>query len=377
MTLTKTESDAINDSGEIETAFENTIPFGPQTLWAKLERSDGCASISSIVNFTVTVLPPPEINTPEDIALCDDTTPGDGIEVFDLTTKTGEITGGNADYIVTYYENQADAEGGINAIAAPGTYANTTPWLQEVFARVETPEGCFDTTVFNLVVNPLPGIVMVTDYPECETEVGTGLATFDLTSQDSGITNNNAQYIVEYYTSSGAAQSGDPAGLADSPYTTATTTLYVRVTDTDTGCVNYGELNLEVVPVPVPGVATPLEVCENDPSLNNLYIGTFDLTPAINEVVNGQSGLTVTVHEREADAIAGINAIADPAAYTNTNSDPADPADGNQTIFINITRTGTECFAVAPVTVIVHPIPAIGELTPYELSDYTNSHDGV
>jgi hypothetical protein len=374
--LTEDDANAGIDPIDDITAFVS----GTQIVYVRAFEADTPACYS-IANISITVNSRPEIFAAIDYILCDDNGAGDGVEVFDLTTKTDEITGGNATYIVSYYESQADAEGALNPIAAPGTYTNTTPWTQEIFVRAETAEGCVETTSFTLVVNPLPAIVTPVEDTECESAVGSGEATFDLASQDAIITGNNADYIVEYYNSQAAAQAPDPAGLVDTaPYTTGTTTLYVRVTDSNTNCVSYGELNLEVVPVPVPGVATPLEVCEDDPAPVNIYIGTFDLTPAINEIVGAQSGLTVTVHHNLADAENNENAVGNTTAYNNIHAPgatPANPADGTQVVYVRLQQTGTECYAIGMIDIIVHPIPAIGELEPYELCDNNNSPDGI
>jgi gliding motility-associated-like protein len=375
-------ADANAGTGALTVPNLVTTQVQSQTVYIRvIENGAGNPDCFTVVELSLTVNPLPEVIQAIDYILCDDNGAGDGVEVFDLTTKTDEITGGNATYIVSYYESQADAEGALNPIAAPGTYTNTTPWTQEIFVRAETAEGCVETTSFTLVVNPLPAIVTPVEDTECESAVGSGEATFDLASQDAIITGNNADYIVEYYNSQAAAQAPDPAGLVDTaPYTTGTTTLYVRVTDSNTNCVSYGELNLEVVPVPVPGVATPLEVCEDDPAPVNIYIGTFDLTPAINEIVGAQSGLTVTVHHNLADAENNENAVGNTTAYNNIHAPgatPANPADGTQVVYVRLQQTGTECYAIGMIDIIVHPIPAIGELEPYELCDNNNSPDGI
>ncbi|MED5354286.1 MAG: gliding motility protein, partial [Bacteroidota bacterium] len=82
------------------------------------------------------------------------------------------------------------------------------------------------------------------------------------------------------------------------------------------GCIIYStESNISVDPVPEVIVPTPLEECDDD------YDGitSFNLTDKDTEILNGQTGITVTYHELEDDAETGDNPIADP--YLNTTAD--------------------------------------------------------
>ena len=77
----------------------------------------------------------PDAITPTTYNICD-TLPNDGFATFDLTTKDVEITGGNPDYFVTYFETLADAQDVINPIITPTAYDNTVLGFQIIYARV-------------------------------------------------------------------------------------------------------------------------------------------------------------------------------------------------------------------------------------------------
>jgi len=362
-----TQSNALNEVSPLNTLFQNTIPYGPQTIWARVERSDGCVG-HSIVSFNISVNPLPTVAVPADYELCDDNT--DGIATFDLTTKADEITNGNNDLVVSYYLSESDAELETGAVANPTIFTNTTANTQVIWVRVENIDiECFETTSFNVVINPLPVIDASVDYTECEITPGSGEAVFDLISQDAIITQGSADYIVDYYSTLLKAQNEDQSGLLDSPYTSAATTVYVRVFNPLTGCVSFGELHLQPVTAPVAGTATPLEVCDNEAFPVNQYHGTFDLTPAINQLTGTQSDITISVHITPEDAQNDINGVPGITAYTNSNTD------GFQTVYVRLERTGTTCYTIGTIDLIVHPIPAIGVVTDYPLCDVNNPTD--
>ena len=124
----------------------------PQTIYVRLEDlNNGCVSIGE---FNLIVSLPPVIIQPTPLELCDDEV-ADEITVFDLTIKDDEITGGNPDWTVTYYETEEDAQSGTNAIETPETYTNTavagnTANPQTLFVSVANAEGCLSYTTLTL-----------------------------------------------------------------------------------------------------------------------------------------------------------------------------------------------------------------------------------
>ena len=101
----------------------------PQTLHVRVTDLDtGCYDLTTL---TIRVLPNPTPSPdPVDLELCDDTSSGDGLEVFDLTTDEVFILNGELGVSATYHETLEDAESGENTIIAPQTYTNIeTPLL--------------------------------------------------------------------------------------------------------------------------------------------------------------------------------------------------------------------------------------------------------
>lgn len=75
-------------------------------------------------------------------------------------------------------------------------------------------------------------------------------------------------------------------------------------------------------------------------------IVTFNLTTKTNEILNGQSGVVVTYHDLQNDAISGTNAIT--SIYT-----------GSRTIYARLTNTTTNCYTVTSFNLVVNPLPVI------------------
>src|SRR5690606_30896254 len=124
-----------------------------------------------------------------DLAMCD--TNGNGITSFDLSQNNAHILWGQTGVTLTYHETQAAAETGSDPIADITAYENLTN-PQIVYARVQDNSNAdFDTTFFNLTVNPIPLVP-----PLLESLVQCGSGTFDLTLQDSAI--YGAQSPMDY-----------------------------------------------------------------------------------------------------------------------------------------------------------------------------------
>ena len=161
------------------TNFINTA--NPQSIFARLERnSDGNFDTT---DFALIVVQIPVVQTPLPLEVCDDD--GDGFASFDLTVKDVEITNGDPDLAVSYHSTLIDAE--LDILPLPIPYLNDVPFLQIVYARVESlNNGCFDIVELTLVV--LDGCPDI-DSPPVDIFIDegdeNGLAQFDLTVNES------------------------------------------------------------------------------------------------------------------------------------------------------------------------------------------------
>lgn len=182
-------------------------------------------------------------NQPSDLSLCD--ADNDGFEQFDLTILEAEIIGNQTNVSVSFYETLVDAEDGVNAI--PSLYTNTfNP--QTIFARVEGSTGNYDTTSFNLIVNPTPIAIQPTPLYYCDPD-NDGFGEFDLASKDDEITGGDSTLTVTYYETLADAYNDVNAIDTSNLYSNvapSTQTLHARVEANSSNCITFVELDLVV-----------------------------------------------------------------------------------------------------------------------------------
>ena len=363
-----TMADAEDNISPLISPYTNT-DSPQQTIFVRAENdlNTDCYIIST---FEIIVLPVPLVVNPTPLEVCDDGTP-DGITSIDLTLKNGEITANNPNYSVSYYIDLNDAENDVNPLSIP--YTNTANG-QIIFARVEDINtGCYNTTMLELVVEQAPTANTPTPLEYCD-EDSDGFGIFDLTSKDLEITGGDPTLSVSYHDTMANALNNVDALV--SPYNNImanTQTVYVRVESTTiaTDCETIVELNLVVNPTPQLGAApSALEVCDD---ASGDGFAQFDLPSKEVEILQNlvdPTLYTVSYYILEADAEAGMNAIANPNNFTNTD-------DFNQTIWVRVEDNSSDCYKLTTLELIVNQLPVLMQPSPLNLCDDNNSGDEV
>ena len=273
--------------------------------------------------------------TPTPLELCDDTV-NDGFTVFDLTVKDTEITGGNLNLSVEYFETNIDAISNINSINPATVYTNTSANSQIIHARVtDNTTSCFGFTT--LTLNVLPNPASLNDAPDIElcddNNTGDNQEIFDLTLNEAYIINGEAGVTATYYESSTDALNDLNAIAIPTTYTNTSSqqTIYVRVTNNVTSCFTVVDFDIRVNDLPNTTPVSDYFICE----VNADGVNQFDLESKTNEVLNGQNpaDFAVTYHISPVDAGTGANPLVSP--YTNITNP--------QTIYVNIRNTNTNC----------------------------------
>ena len=318
------------------TSYQNLT--NPQTIFVRLEDlNNGCVSIGE---FNLIVSLPPVIVQPTALEQCDDEIADETTE-FDLTVKNDEITAGNIDWEVIYYETEEDALAGTNAIENPEAYTNTSVAgnaanPQTLHVAVVNIEGCvaYTTLTIRVLPNPTPSTdpadIELCDYDN----TGDQIEIFDITINEAYIINGEPGVSVAYYESlENATDQIDP--IADpTTYTNiepGQQTIYVRVTNDTTGCFTIVTFDIIVNPLPDIGDVPDVIACE----LNTDGFYDFDLETVTIELLGSQdpANFTVTYHETQEDADNAENALVSP--YTNLTNP--------QLLFVNITNNLTGC----------------------------------
>ncbi|WP_439130954.1 T9SS type B sorting domain-containing protein [Polaribacter sp.] len=317
---------------------------------------------------------PSAANVP-DLEQCDDVLDGDNtngiVQNFDLAAQTLAILNGQNpnDFTVTYHDSAANANTGMAPLPSP--YANTTPNLQTIFVRVtNNATGCFtDHTSFHLIVNSVPFANFVQDLEICDdTSDGSARNGFsqaiDLSSQTNDIlgTQDPSVHNVSYHRSFADAQNGNNPLV--SPYSNETPnreTIYIRIENTATGCVNSIS-NFDVIVNPEPTFVAPTNLAYCDDALDgddaNGIIQTIDLDSKIPEILGATQSINdfnVTFHKSQADATSGDDPVASP--YENTSP--------TETFFVRIQNKQTLCINDdVSFQLIVNPLPDFEVTTP-------------
>ncbi|MCK8482399.1 hypothetical protein, partial [Psychroserpens algicola] len=90
------------------------------------------------------------------------------------------------------------------------------------------------------------------------------------------------------------------------------------------------------------------------------------LEDASDEILNGQTGISLTYYETQADADNGTNSITSP--YTNI----VNP----QTIFVRATNDVTGCFVSTTATILLRVNPIPSPTAPMDLEECDDDNDG-
>ncbi|WP_264522313.1 T9SS type B sorting domain-containing protein [Flavobacterium sp. N1994] len=292
----------------------------------------------------------------------------DGFVTFDLTQIINSITGGNPNYTVTFHETPDDALINGTTIPNPLIYDNINPFVQTIYVRVDSnTTTCYQIVPLQLIVNKTPVPTQPTPYALCDYTGAVGFETFDLTTKINEILGsiNPALTSVSFYTSQPDADAGTNAITSISSYVNAspnTQTLYVRVETIATGC--YDVVTLQLVVNPIPNSLQPnypqYSLCDVDQS--NIGFETFDLGSKINDILLGQTGMTVRFYISLGDAQNGTNEI--------TNLLYQNQIQYVQTLGISITNNATGCSVISTMDIRVEPLPSLIPPTqPYTLCD--------
>ncbi len=126
----ETETDAVNHTNPIPNPeqYSNLLKNGCKSIYFRIENKKltSCFTTNSfeVCNYMFTI---DKIN---DMVACGE----NGVALFNLTSKTEEITKGE-DISISYYETEADAQNNINPL--DNNYTNTTPDEQTIFVRAQ------------------------------------------------------------------------------------------------------------------------------------------------------------------------------------------------------------------------------------------------
>jgi len=274
-------ADALNGVANLTSPYTNTTR-DRQTIYVRVTGS-GAGCFTNHTFFDIVVDPLPVANFVADLEICDDNTDGSARNGFsqniDLESQTAGILGTQdpTQFTVTYHRDLAEAQAGTNPQISP--FSNTTPNRQTIYVRVyNSITQCVNgISNFDVVVNPEPIFDTVSNLSVCDDDADGDDANgfvqdIDLNSQIPDIlgpTQDPDDFNVTFHESQAEATSGmNPFANPFSNTIANQQTIYVRIQNKATGCVN-DDANFEVIVNPLPDfqVTTPQIVCLNGPTL--------------------------------------------------------------------------------------------------------------
>ena len=191
------------------------------------------------------------------------------------------------------------------------TYASAGDYSVSVTVTTasETKTETKDITIFET-----PVAVPLADLEGCITQntYNIDLPTFNVSvlgTQDPNV------FSVDYFLSQADADANTSALEAVHPFPLGTTTVYVRVSNTNNSqCYDTTQFNIIAREAPIVDTITDWTVCDDD--TDGQYI--FDLSLKNTEIFNGQDETTFEIlyFASQTDADAGTNVL--PVSYTNT-----------------------------------------------------------
>lgn len=159
-----TYDQAFNNTNQLPENYLNIE--ANQIVFVRIQNATNCFDVGRIKLDTVLVHE--EIQTPFEV--CDDPyLESNGTSIFDLTemqSEVGNILGGN-NYTLTYHTSLEDAVNGVNPIASPTNYTNTSN-PQTIYVQASSGQGgCAGVVEFDIEVLAVPEFEMKNSIDFC------------------------------------------------------------------------------------------------------------------------------------------------------------------------------------------------------------------
>ena len=328
------------DSGDNPLGPSITVTQTPQEIFVRVidPNNPQCATTASFLIFVDTVT----VNQVMDILKCDDDGTQDDMTAFDLDALIPQLIGSQTNVSVSFHDLPDDANDGSNPLSNPHTNVGNP---QTIFARIQTNNGCFETTMFDIEVSNTPSILTPNDVIFCSTTSGT-TETYVLDDIIPQVIVDPTGFVFTYHTSQEDADDnindiGDTITVTE-----VTQTVYVRVTNENAAvCYNTVPFNA-FIDVVMANTVTGLSQCDSDGMVDEMTI--FDLSSQTGTITNGQASVTVTYHISMDDASMGNSPLS--TMHTNTENP--------ETIFARIT-TENDCFDITSFPIEVTNLPEV------------------
>lgn len=270
--------------------------------------------------------------------------------IFDLKQFALDIIENPDPFIFdsSFYYSLEDAENEENEILDPENFIlNDVP---SIFLKLKNLqfEQCEVIKEIEIQLNDFPEVFNAS-LSQCSVENGGPNSWFNLTHAETEITNQVGGLSVQYFTTYLNAQNSEYQIENPEAFQNITNpqTVYVKVTNDQTGCYAIAELLLTLNMTE--GNNSVLIACDEDG--NSDGFSSFNLTSANEDILDGlPTGLQISYYATQQNALLEIDPL--PHNYTNTTA-------YNQIIFVRMEDGNSNCYALNKLELIVEDLPQL------------------
>ena len=343
----RTPQEADTNSNPLPSNYTNVT--NPQSIYIRIESNDSLCHI--VEELGINIIATPDVTEASPIIMCEEDY--DGFTNFDLTTADFEILDRvQSNLIINYFENLTDINpndglDNSNEIPNPSTFNSNT---KTVYIKVaNTLTGCYTVITLELIVNFPPSTNTIGTIHICDNDSD----TYDLSQVDNLIVDDPTMVSISYHDTLSDADANVAPLNNNYNYTANNHTIFVRVSDLNTGCHISNSFVLQINQNPVANTPPDLVDCDND------YDGVqnFDLT-ANNSTILGP--LNASNH-----TITFYGDITNAQNKTDVFSNTYSAIDG-ETIYARLENNNSGCFDVTQFNIRVNPLPVflLNEIIP-------------
>jgi gliding motility-associated-like protein len=346
-----TELDAQNRTNTLVVPYVNTS--AKETLYASVfNPANGCVNTTPL---DIRIIEEPELNANAQLYInaCD--SDQDGEALFDLSGIIPELLTDPDQYTVRFFERLNDAESNSNHIENAEAYANTQPFFQRIYMRVESISGaCHLIETIDLYTNYLLSNSSIEDVVVCDADQD-GVELFDLNAIAIDIINGIPDVTLSFYRTEEDRENElnpiDTNVLFEN--TMLEQTLFINLYKDN--CRETADFQLSLIQIQT---FANFEICSN-------FEQSVDLRQITPIAVEDPDGLEISYHLSASDAENNINPLGDTFFYGNTT----------ENLYIRVESPANGCFSTYGFEILVNSPPRFYDLGPFEYCD--DDEDGV
>lgn len=307
------------------------------------DNPDGGCSVQTTVSLAI--FNGTAANALDDIKRCDDD--DDGFFAFDTSTIEFDITSGQTDVSVLYF----DGDGEALSSPLPNPFTTNSQTITVQVEQIANPI-CRSEITFDFVVSQQPTAFEIAHDFSCDTSSDGIGEVFMLSSYDAQILNaqSSSNFEIFYFDNNEDAVTNTGPLASEYLVNTQSQSIYARIQNRDNpDCFDITDFEIGAIKIPIAYVPEKLSVCDDT---SNDGFEVFNLEEQKAVILNGQSdaAFRVAFFKTQEEAFDNGNVI--PLNYTNT-SNP-------QTIYARIENNLLPaCFDITSFEIEVNPIPDI------------------